>query len=89
LADCRKCGLVVYVGSRLPEDAYSEVGKDEYAHVTCPPERNVRPSSKATADGKCGMCNQSVPPDSLNKFYCSSACAREAYQINHPDEDDD
>jgi hypothetical protein len=45
-------------------------------------------SLKKNADGKCGICNEQVPPSNLNKFYCSESCRIEAWKFFHPDEDE-
>lgn len=41
---------------------------------------------KGKADGKCGICGEKVPPDNLNKFYCSEPCRIGAWRFYHPEE---
>ena len=87
MPSCKKCGDAVYIGSRLPEDAYVE--KDgAYVHVTCP-RPPVMNFNKGTADGLCNYCGGKVPSDNLNRFYCSSGCMAEAYAYQHPSEDNE
>lgn len=39
---------------------------------------------KEKADGVCGVCNERVPYDFVNKFYCSYHCCSIAYNYYHP-----
>lgn len=79
MPDCSVCGDTIYLGSRLREDAYVDDGTGGYKHVVCPrPPGFVSNYHKGKADGRCGSCGHKVPPDSLNKFYCSSTCMRDA-----------
>lgn len=29
---------------------------------------------KTVADGRCTACDGAIPPDSLNRFFCSDGC---------------
>lgn len=79
MPNCTLCGDTVYIGSRLPEDAYVDDGNGGYKHITCPREPGfVQNFNKGTADGRCGACGHKIPTDSLSRFYCSSTCAAEA-----------
>lgn len=40
---------------------------------------------KSTADGFCGACEKQVPPESLNRFYCSEECCWRAQRQLMPE----
>jgi len=43
-----------------------------------------------SANGYCHWwkCNNEVPEDMLNKFYCSDDCRQMAWNENHPEKED-
>ena len=66
---CLKCGEYVYTTSRLLEDAFTLTDQG-YTHLKCP---STTIKHKTFADGYCGVCGNSVPKESLNRFYCGSS----------------
>lgn len=67
---CPKCDNAIYIGSRLPEDAYREIGKNEdghkiFEHYQCPPRLLTK---------CCARCRNDFYTQDSFQHYCSHYC---------------
>lgn len=73
---CPKCNNAIYIGSRLAEDAYEEIGQNEsgnevFQHYKCPPYLHTL---------QCVECYEDFFTHNLTDRYCSTYCQEKKYE---------